>query len=337
MEKTLSLIIPTYNMEKYLGRCLDSLLSGTSLEKLEVLVINDGSKDASLDIARGYEKKYPGTIRVIDKPNGNYGSCINRGLKEATGKYIKILDADDWFDTSALDEFLLTLGNLDVDLVVSDYMYVSADGSERRRSYKLTPGTVLPLSACSDVATVGMFEMHAIAYRRENLVKMGYVQSEGISYTDLEWATIPMATVGTLYYYNKPVYYYFIGRDGNTMSMLYTPRWLSQALIVRKAIVDAFVSADLHDDVKRQYMFDIVLRRLYDMYAAALVKGGLDGEEMRAFDDMLMRADRRLYDALATFNVHRYLPYKFVSDWRRRGHVSPLVLMVYRHVLKIKN
>ena len=100
MNKLLSIIIPTYNMEKYLHKCLDSLVvSDENMVRLEVLVINDGSKDTSSQIAHEYEDKYSKTIRVVDKDNGNYGSCINRGLKEATGKYVKVLDADDYLDT----------------------------------------------------------------------------------------------------------------------------------------------------------------------------------------------------------------------------------------------
>lgn len=74
-------------------------------DRLEVIVVNDGSTDGSLDIIRRYEQKRPDLIKVIDKANGHYGSCVNAGLGIATGKYFKILDADDWFDTSALVEF----------------------------------------------------------------------------------------------------------------------------------------------------------------------------------------------------------------------------------------
>lgn len=84
------------------------------MQRLEVLVVNDGSKDNSSAIAHEYQDKYPDTFRVIDKENGNYGSCVNRGLKEATGKYIKILDADDWFDNEQFSLFVEKLKNMTV-------------------------------------------------------------------------------------------------------------------------------------------------------------------------------------------------------------------------------
>lgn len=82
MEKILTIVIPTYNMQDYLRRCLDSLIvPEEQMKHLEVLVVNDGSKDNSSAIAHEYQDKYPDTFRVIDKENGNYGSCVNRGLR----------------------------------------------------------------------------------------------------------------------------------------------------------------------------------------------------------------------------------------------------------------
>ena len=86
MAKILTVVIPTYNMEKYLDRCLTSLIvtNNDLLERLEVLVVIDGAKDRSSEIAHSYQIRYPQTFIVIDKENGNYGSCVNRGVAEAT-------------------------------------------------------------------------------------------------------------------------------------------------------------------------------------------------------------------------------------------------------------
>ena len=124
MDKILTLVIPSYNMEAYLPYCLDSLLVKANLGCLEVLVVNDGSRDRTSEIAHAYEKSWPDVLRVIDKENGNYGSCVNRGLKEARGKYIKILDADDSFDTANFEKYLAFLQMTDADLVISDFAVV---------------------------------------------------------------------------------------------------------------------------------------------------------------------------------------------------------------------
>ena len=123
--KILTIVVPTYNMEKYLSRCLDSMLINNSRkESLEILVVNDGSKDSSMSIAKDYEKKYPDIVKAIDKENGNYGSCVNRGLKEATGKYFRILDADDTFQMCALESMLNALPTTEEDMLVTRYSYL---------------------------------------------------------------------------------------------------------------------------------------------------------------------------------------------------------------------
>ena len=85
MEKLLSVIVPTYNVERYLNQCLDSLCMGK--DRMEVLLINDGSTDSSADIALGYTRKHPEVFRLINKENGGHGSTINRGIQEAAGRY----------------------------------------------------------------------------------------------------------------------------------------------------------------------------------------------------------------------------------------------------------
>lgn len=103
--KVLTIVIPTYNMEKFISRCLDSLLI-LNINDVEILVINDGSRDNSSKIAHEYQEKYPLSIKVIDKENGNYGSCINVALSMATGKYFRILDADDYFDNKSFANYV---------------------------------------------------------------------------------------------------------------------------------------------------------------------------------------------------------------------------------------
>ena len=141
MEKVLTVIIPTYNMENYLRYCLDSLLIKEFLKQLEVLIINDGSKDGSSVIGHEYEQLYPEIFRVIDKENGNYGSCINRGLKEAKGKYVKILDADDSFNTDNFESFVSFLIQTDADLILSDFAVVNMNREVKKIiSYRFGEG-----------------------------------------------------------------------------------------------------------------------------------------------------------------------------------------------------
>ena len=102
MKKVLSVIIPVYNMEKYIRQCLESLMIKEVLDKIEILVVLDGSTDRSEEIAMEYAKAHPYSVRVISKPNGGHGSAINTGMDNAVGEYVKVLDSDDWVNEKGL-------------------------------------------------------------------------------------------------------------------------------------------------------------------------------------------------------------------------------------------
>ena len=107
MPKILTVTIPAYNVEKYMDEVLPTFLEESILNKIEILIVNDGSKDGTSKKGKQYEQQYPAVIRLIDKENGGHGSTINKGIELATGKYFKVVDGDDWVDTHALIQMLL--------------------------------------------------------------------------------------------------------------------------------------------------------------------------------------------------------------------------------------
>ena len=116
--KLLTVSIAAYNVEAYLTETLESLAVPEILDELEVLVIDDGSTDSTGEIARKYAEKYPGTFHLISKENGGYGSTINRGLTEASGRYFKQLDGDDSFSEDLAD-FIRLLRERSEDLIIT--------------------------------------------------------------------------------------------------------------------------------------------------------------------------------------------------------------------------
>ena len=204
-------------METYLPYCLDSLLVSNHQDSLDVLIVNDGSKDGTLAIAQKYVANYPELFRVIDKRNGNYGSCINAALPLATGKYVKVLDADDSFDTANFEKFLEFLSDTDADLVLSDFTWVDSERNKLRdTTYSLGRKIMQMDEACVQDGFKNM-EMHAVTYRKKMLIDAGYRQTEGISYTDQQWIFAPMAYVRQVGVFNKSVYQYMVGRVGQTV------------------------------------------------------------------------------------------------------------------------
>ena len=119
--KILTVIIPAYNVGEYLAQTLDSLVIPSINDKLEILIVDDGSVDDTRTIACKYCQKYPESMVYIYKQNGGHGSTINTGVKRATGKYLKILDGDDWVHKSALEALVHFLEDCSTDVVLTGY------------------------------------------------------------------------------------------------------------------------------------------------------------------------------------------------------------------------
>ena len=222
MEKILSVCIPTYNMEALLPRCLDSfILEKEYMDQLEIIIVNDGSRDKSSAIAHEYADKYPQTYIVIDKPNGNYGSCVNAALKVATGKYFRICDADDCYENNNLQKYIEFLTTADTDLVFTPYSIYKGED--------LSSTFVVPAELCGGIFSIDELKwdssdlkkfraMHTMATKRSILIENNYFQTEGISYTDTQFIFYSYLYANTCAFFNTVIYKYYLGRDGQTMS-----------------------------------------------------------------------------------------------------------------------
>lgn len=322
-------------MEKYLDKCLSSLLI-PNIDDIEILVINDGSKDRSSEIAHNYADKYPDSIRVIDKENGNYGSCVNRGLKEATGKYVKILDADDYFDTTNFEKFVETLKEIDVDLVINDYSHVNESGSTiRYRTFDLVPNKRIGFD---DVLNArNQFGMHALAYNTKIFRKFNYRQTEGISYTDREWKFIPMAYVESAYYFNQNLYNYLIGREGQTVSPQAYQKNIHNLLIVSESILTFYNQQNKKiDSCNKLYLYRELDEFFEITYKIQLINLYPDIPNLiiEEFDNLLRRLNPSLYDDM--YGKKDKFGYKYIKYWRKHKKTSSLYLYIRKCLLKLK-
>jgi len=157
--KLLTVSIAAYNVAPYLRQALDSLVVPGVMDKLEVIVVNDGSKDETSEIAHEYESRHPATFRVIDKENGGYGSTVNISMREARGRYFKLLDGDDWFDKDGLRELIETLGKTDADVVITPMLRCQQDKVVLGEQALCTSGEDLPVSIISNMGGGGGYSI----------------------------------------------------------------------------------------------------------------------------------------------------------------------------------
>lgn len=326
MKKTLSIIIPTYNMEKYLPRCLDSLiLDDENMDKLEVLVINDGSKDSSSAIAHEYQKRYPSTFRVIDKENGNYGSCINRGIREAAGKYFKVLDADDWFDKEAFDKYLTFLSMQDTDLVLNNYKTVDEKGDVIKifQIRDLQEGHIYKFE---DLAKKELFfQMHSVAYKTKILRDMHYQQTEGISYTDMEYVMKPFSVVKDMVASGVYLYNYLVGREGQTVNPAITNKSFDQHCQVAISLIE-FALNYKGENMRKQYLTSKALSYLYHLYRKHIFENFFDDKPFREFDSKIRRKYADIFR-----KANKYTRKVYVSIWKhdRTGFFTKLMKEIW--------
>lgn len=271
MNKVLSIIIPTYNMEKYLRRCLDSLIiDEEGMKQLEVLVINDGSKDSSSKIAHEYQDKYPDTFRVIDKENGNYGSCINRGLKEATGKYVKVLDADDCYYNENIPGFIDILTNSNADILFSPYDIYTFDSilKHEMKCVDYTNGKTFNLG---EIEWTNKIEkkyraMHCMAVSTDVLRNNGYYQTEGISYTDVQFVFYSVLYSKDCAFFNKPIYKYYLGRDEQTMSVTSMKKSYMHFYKNARVMMDTYLTLPNTISENKRYLLFACLNSCFSFY-----------------------------------------------------------------------
>lgn len=328
MNKLLTIIVPTYNMENYLRRCLDSLLIAEPyMQYFEAIVVNDGSTDSSLTIAQEYQVKHPSTFRIINKKNGNYGSCVNIGMVKAEGKYIRILDADDWFGDEFVD-YIKNLRSLDVDMVVSDYqIFDQKKGNLHHVKFSLKPYTIIhfqELPSCDY-----FFAMHAITYRTELLRKMNYHQTEGISYTDTEWAFCPQIKVDTFVYLPYMVYHYLIGRSGQTMESRVIVKHVTDyyKLLCSMTLYTHTLSSKEQQNPSYKRMKNELSRICFSIYRICLVKQN-DSEFSKSFfcdfDGYVKSEHPEAYMNSEKLIINKFFPIHYVRYWRICGKRFPV-------------
>lgn len=241
--KTLTLVIPSYNSADYLHRCLDSL--PLAERDVEVIVVDDGSTDATAEVGERYAARHPEVVSVISKPNGGHGSAINTGIEHATGRYFRVVDSDDWLDPSAAAVLLRELrrqvaGADPVDLMVTNYVY-EKDAKRRKHVVRYTKS--LPVNQTVTWERIGQFSagagllMHSLTYRTEVLRRSGLRLPEHTFYVDNLYAFIPLAHVRTMRYLNVDLYRYYIGREDQSVQEAIMIRRLDQQLRVNRIMI----------------------------------------------------------------------------------------------------
>ena len=241
--KLLTFTIPCYNSQDYMRHCIESILPGG--EDVEILIVDDGSKDDTAAIADEYAEKYPTIVKAIHQENGGHGEAVNAGIRNATGLYFKVVDSDDWVDWNAYQAILAKLreiagGSVALDMLLANYVY-EKEGAKHKRVMRQTGFPKDQIFTWSDVRHFykgHYILMHSVIYRTKLLRECGLELPKHTFYVDNIYVYKPLPHVRTMYYMDVDFYRYFIGREDQSVNEKVMISRIDQQIRVNKIMID---------------------------------------------------------------------------------------------------
>ena len=276
MKKLLTVAVPCYNVAWCLDKCLSSFLTEPVREELEIIIVNDGSTDDTLQVASKYVDMHPHIFRLIDKPNGGHGSTINEAIMQASGKYFKVVDADDWVITENLGDFLNILTNTEADAIITHFHTVDMESGNKKehktRNIQLNRAYALDEFTASPDGIYSCTFFHGLTYRTEAYRASGAILSEGIFYEDHEYATLPFLAVETIFPSDVFLYQYLVGNVNQSVSDQNQVKRLGHIEQVTKRLFCCYRDNPNVSEGKRRYIARKATDMLVSYYIVAMVK-----------------------------------------------------------------
>lgn len=220
--KVLSIIVPAYNSASFLDKGISSFLQNEVLDKLDIIIVDDGSTDDTAAVAQTYCDRYPGTVRLVRQENKGHGGALNTGCTAAAGKYLRIVDADDWVNTESLPAYLRWLEELDSDVVLTNYNTRDiSDGTVKL--WRCPPDALGRTCSLEEIlekwrAFAWLLTIHGITYRTDFYREWGIRLSEHVFYEDYEFSTFPCCHAKTITPLDLTVYEYRVGDAAQSVS-----------------------------------------------------------------------------------------------------------------------
>lgn len=305
--KLITFAIPCYNSESYMSHCIDTILS--IKEDIEIIIVNDGSKDNTKKIAESYRKKYPKIIRVINQENQGHGEGVNQGIKYAEGLYYKVVDSDDWVDEASLKKLMDQIKIMKEkdelpDMFIVNYVY-EKEGKQKVINYR----SVLPKNKIFTWNDVKKFKldqnilMHSVVYKTQVLKECGVVLPKHTFYVDNIFVYYPLPYIKTMYYMDIDFYRYFIGRIDQSVNEKNMVKRIDQQYFITKEMTKFFNPYSFEKENPKLTKY--LIHYLSMMYSICFLLSALAKEHERKEEILLFlkKSNYRLYKHINNYSL----------------------------------
>ena len=323
----LSVIIPVYNVEKYLPHCLESVLIQAD-NNIEVIAINDGSIDKSPEILDQYATQYP-SLKIINQPNQGVSAARQKGITVAHGKYILFLDADDFLEASSLSILYKKAIEADADMVLMDYYTYNPD--DQKKTYiqqisihQYSQASLLKQMFCAERAWavwsyIAKKELHeTIKY---NLVSDLSIGEDAVYTTQIVLAAHKITSI------NKPLINYVSRPDSVTQQKNISDRQFSSYLKFPQRINDLLYPSYLYPELKESIAY-VFLRACYETFyfhhfknAATIARLAYRQQQVIKSKKLLNNFGKWFYKAIRYYHIHPFLGNLYIKKCLKRGKI----------------
>lgn len=323
-EKILSISIAAYNVETVINDCLDSICLCQYIDDLDVIIVDDGSIDKTVEIVNSYVHRFPSSIKLIEKENGGHGSTINVSLNIARGKYFKVLDGDDWIDPTELDKFIKFLKNATIDLVINPFNEIYNDRVNLVSILKNLKSN-FPYSL-KDLEELDYLPMHSITVKLDTYKRCNLNISEHRFYVDTEFVYFVLSSIQSVIFRDDIVYQYRLDQLNQSVSWSGLYSHIEDYIDVLKRLILLYETSEIDNIYRRKILFRLLNSRyklLFYWYT---------NFSMSDKDYLLMSTDKELLDkhskllTLMDLGIYRVIRINYL-----------LLLSIFRFIRKICN
>ena len=319
-EKILTVAVAAYNVEKYIRTTMESFMHLRNADKLEVLVFDDGGTDDTMKICEEYSRKLPGTITLISMGNGGHGNVINSGIREAGGRYYKVVDGDDRLDPEGLDHLIDILEETDADIVFNPFC--TFDDETGEVTSVIDQNKDIPVKKkiiLEDHWRDLTFRMHSMTFKTKLLRDNGVSVALHRFYVDKEYVLKGLLGADTVYLDDAVVYDYRLGRDGQSVSISGTKKHYKdhEALVFNMLEAAGRIDASSYkSEMSRVFIAPYV----YKQYMIFAHFGKI--REFRAYDKIIYNDHREYYEMIKRkkLSMLRHFSFILIPFWNLIDH-----------------